>query len=114
MVSFKMEVKDVETSRISITEAKQNLGELVRRTAYGGERFILEFRGKPRAAIISYADLRALRTLDSAPVSQAEALEHLSQLRRRIAERDHEPFDSSGELDTLRQERLDDLADLHR
>ena len=41
------------THHISLTGAKQNLGELVKRTAYGGERFVLEFRGKARAALVS-------------------------------------------------------------
>ena len=38
----------VTKSRISITEAKQHLGELVKRVAYGGEQIVLEFRGSPR------------------------------------------------------------------
>ncbi len=46
----------MSTNRISITEAKQRLGELVKRAAYGGERFLLQFRGKPQAAVVSYAD----------------------------------------------------------
>ena len=45
---------------IALTEAKQQLGELVKRVAYGGERIVLEFRGKPQAAIVSMNDLQAL------------------------------------------------------
>ncbi len=37
-----------ENNHVSLTEAKQRLGELVKRAAYGGERFVLEFRDKPR------------------------------------------------------------------
>ena len=50
----------MKVQRISITQAKQNLGEVVKRVAYGGERFVLEFRGKPRAALVSWDDLKRL------------------------------------------------------
>ena len=49
------------THYISLTGAKQNLGELVKRTAYGGERFVLEFRGKARAALVSARTWSGLR-----------------------------------------------------
>jgi len=96
---------------ISITEAKQNLGELVKRTAYGGERFILEFRGKPQAVLVSCEDLEQILRLEGAPGpgSQREALERLRQLRKRIAARTGEVFDSARELERIRQERVDEL-----
>ena len=75
------------THNIPLTEAKQNLGELVKRTAYGGERFVMEFRGKPRAALISIEDLERLQSLDKPQSSQREVLEQLSRLRKRIAAR---------------------------
>ena len=55
------------THHISLTGAKQNLGELVKRTAYGGERFVLEFRGKARAALVSCEDLERLEGIDTGP-----------------------------------------------
>ncbi len=48
---------------ISLTEAKRSLGEVVNRVAYGGERIILESRGKPKAAIISVGELARLDEL---------------------------------------------------
>ena len=100
------------THRTSITKAKQNLGELVKRTAYGGDRFILEFRGKPLAAIVNCEDLARLEAVDETPISQREALERLGDLGRRIAARTDEVFDSVRDLEQVRQERLDQLSGL--
>ena len=61
----------MSTSRISITEAKQRLGELVKRAAYGGERFLLQFRGQPQAAGWSYADFETLARLKRRPTAPA-------------------------------------------
>ena len=45
---------------IGVAEAKRKFSELLARTAYGGERFIIERRGKPIAALISLEDLQKL------------------------------------------------------
>lgn len=55
----------MKVEHISITNAKQNLGELVRRVAYGRESFTLEFRGKPRAALVSYEDFQKLQGIET-------------------------------------------------
>ena len=102
----------MSTHRTSLTEAKQNLGELVKRTAYGGDRFVLEFRGKPRAALVSYEDLERLENIDSAPASRRDALEQLKSLGERIRARTDEVFDSVRDLEQVRQERLDQLSGL--
>ena len=98
------------THNIPLTEAKQNLGELVKRTAYGGERFVMEFRGKPRAALISIEDLERLQSLDKPQSSQREVLEQLSRLRKRIAARTGATFDVARDIEEMRQERLDQLT----
>ncbi len=49
---------------IGIAEAKNELSELVNRAAYGGERIVLGSRGKPKAAIVSLADLRKLQMIE--------------------------------------------------
>jgi hypothetical protein len=41
------------------------LGELLARAGYGGERFILERRGKPLAALISIQDLQRVESIES-------------------------------------------------
>ena len=102
----------VTTNRISITEAKQRLGELVKRAAYGGERFLLQFRGKPQAVLVSYADYEHLRRLERPITSQEKALDRLRSLRERIAARTGEAFDSAREIDEVRKKRLDRLTGL--
>ena len=49
---------------VGIAEAKNDLSELVNRAAYGGERIVLGSRGKPKAAIVSLADLRRLQEIE--------------------------------------------------
>jgi prevent-host-death family protein len=101
-----------ENNHVSITEAKQRLGELVKRAAYGGERFVLEFRDKPQAAIVSYADLRRLERTMTAHDREGKALERLRCLRERIAARTDEKFDSVADINRLRQERTDELSNM--
>ncbi len=100
------------THHIPLTEAKQNLGELVKRTAYGGDRFVMEFRGKPRAALVSVEDLERLQNLDNEKISQKEVLERLSRLRKRVAARTGKVFDVVGDIEKMRQDRLDQLSGL--
>lgn len=42
---------------IGVAEAKRKFSELLARAAYGGERFIIQRRGKPIAALIGLNDL---------------------------------------------------------
>ncbi len=98
--------------RISVTEAKQRLGELVKRTAYGGERFVLEFRGKPQAAIVSQEDLERLLKMEPDWGRGREALERLKELRERIKARTGVQPDSAEEVRRLREERDDQLLGL--
>lgn len=101
-------------NRISITEAKQRLGELVKRAAYGGERFLLQFRGKPQAAVVSYADFEDLQRREPSAIGQEEVLERLHSLRERIAARTGEAFDSAREVEEIREKGLDRLTGLRR
>ncbi len=97
---------------ISITEAKQKLGELVKRAAYGGERILLQFRGKPQAVLVSYDDYEKFRSLERSAGSQRKVLGRLSSLRERIAARTGETFDSAREVEEAREKRLDRLTGL--
>jgi prevent-host-death family protein len=45
---------------VSVAEAKKRLSELMSRVAYKGERFVIERRGRPMAALVSADDLRRL------------------------------------------------------
>lgn len=101
----------MKTRRISITEAKQRLGELVKRANYGGERIILEFRGRPQAAIVNSDDLKKLERLDERP-SIRESLERLDAVRERIAARVGVLPDSSEDIARLREERVEEIQSL--
>jgi prevent-host-death family protein len=45
------------STRVSAARAKAHFSELVARVAFGGERFVIERRGKPLAALVSATDL---------------------------------------------------------
>lgn len=46
--------------KIRATEAKAHLSALMARAGYGGERFVIERRGKPLAALVGVGDLERL------------------------------------------------------
>lgn len=46
--------------RIRVTEAKAHLSALMARVGYGGERFVIERRGRPLAALVRVEDLERL------------------------------------------------------
>ncbi|HUF54179.1 MAG TPA: type II toxin-antitoxin system Phd/YefM family antitoxin [Dehalococcoidia bacterium] len=130
-----------DRATVSQTEAKQRLGDLVKRVAYGGERIVLENRGKPQAALVSIADLEALEegargAIETPRVAEAanmyttertrrlddiyrlpaaertlRALDELRVIARRAAARGVKS-DVARELDEMREERSNELADL--
>ncbi len=100
-------------NRISITKAKARLGELVKRAAYGKERFILEFRDKPQAVIISCEELERLESGEDKKGRQKRVLKELALIREAQA-RYGRTFDSVKEIRELREKRADELADLRR
>jgi len=50
---------------ISIEQAENKFSEIITRTAYSGDRFIIKRRGEPIAAIVSIDDLKKLNLADS-------------------------------------------------
>ena len=48
------------TETISVADAKKRLSELMSRVAYNRERFLVQRRGKPMAALVSAEDLLVL------------------------------------------------------
>jgi prevent-host-death family protein len=106
--------------RVSMTTLRQNLGDLVNRAAYGGERIVLVSRGEPRAAIVSIADLRRLERVSQGQTTQdvryARTLETADHIRERIQRwqeaHNIEPGDSAEILRQLREERGDELSGL--
>ena len=51
----------------SVADAKKNLSELMSRAAYNNERFLIQRRGKPMAALVSVEDLARLEKDPVAP-----------------------------------------------
>lgn len=45
------------TETVSVADAKKRLSELMSRVAYNRERFLVQRRGKPMAALVSAEDL---------------------------------------------------------
>jgi prevent-host-death family protein len=102
----------IKAERVSITKAKQRLGELVKRAAYGGERIVLEFRDKPQAAIVSIEDLKSLESAREPSPDRWEALDRLDAIRKRIGARTGKLPDSSEEIRKMREERVNELQGL--
>lgn len=48
--------------KVRVTEAKAQLSELMARVGYGGERFVIERRGRPLAALVGVEDLKRLES----------------------------------------------------
>lgn len=106
----------MDATHISITEAKQKLGELVKRANYGGERFVLEFRDKPQAVLMSCEELEKLSSsVDSREERRRRTmatLEKLDELRARIRARTSVKFDSVRDIREMRDERDEQLSGL--
>ncbi len=101
-----------KTTHLSITEAKQRLGEIVKRSAYGGERFVLEAHGKPQALIVAYDDLPKFDHEAFDWHRAKEALDKLRDLRERLRARVGIQPDSAEEIRRMREERDDQLFGL--
>ncbi len=99
---------------ITLTKFKQNLGEVINQAAYGQARVVLLARGKPRAAVISMADLKKLQLLEQTAVSSQQMQEQLALLAEMDALREQSDavVNSTALLRETREERLDDLVDL--
>jgi prevent-host-death family protein len=50
---------------VSISTIRDNLADALNRVAYGGERVILERRGKPVAVLVSLEDLQLLEEMEN-------------------------------------------------
>ncbi len=101
---------------VSVVEARKNFSDLMARVAYGGQRIVIERRGKPMMAWVSIEDLQRLAELEeeAGPVRarRQAALTLAAASRQRIrAERGQVPLpDSVDVLARLREERVHELA----
>ena len=79
--------------RVSTSEARKELAELINRVAYARERVLIGRRGKELAALIPIADLRLLESL----AEEAEARLDAEEAHRILADAGDElvPWDAA-------------------
>ena len=58
---------------LPVSELNMNLSAQLNRAAFGAERLVITSRGKPKAAVISFADLERFEDLEDAQAAR-EAL----------------------------------------
>jgi len=63
----------------SVADAKKTLSEMVSRAAYNNERFLIQRRGKPMAALVSIEDLTRLEKEPVAPKGLLAAVAALAE-----------------------------------
>ena len=93
---------------VSIGNVKRDISELVNRVAYGDQRVVLTSRGKPKAALVSYADYRRLQESEADQATarwDAWRMESQQLMADILARRAGEPLD----LETLWQATRSDL-----
>ena len=65
-------------TRVQVSEVRDNLADVINRTAYGNERLIIERRGKPLAALVSIDDIELLEQIEDR-LDVLDALEALKE-----------------------------------
>lgn len=101
---------------ISVNEARAQFSDFMAKVAYGGQRIIIERRGRPLIAWISIDELRKLEALESGVEARretrAQALAAAADVREQIlTERNGAPLpDAADVVARLREERTDELA----
>jgi prevent-host-death family protein len=106
--------------RVSMTELRQDLCDLVNRAAYRGEQIILVSHGQAKAAIIGVDDLTRLQSLGRQITgwedNYREALARADQVGEQICRwrqaQGIQPGDSTELLRELREERDDEILGL--
>jgi len=107
--------------RVNAADLHQRVGEILAKIRYAGDRFIIERRGVPVAAMVSIQDLERLETLAGVPPVQRSveervaALERAAAVRRMIlTQRGGKLLPSSAEaIRDLREERTRAVAGLY-
>jgi prevent-host-death family protein len=59
-VTCSVRIEVVVVKKVRVTEAKAHLSALMARAGYAGERYLIERRGKPLAALVGVEDLERL------------------------------------------------------
>lgn len=75
---------------IGMMEAKSKLAELVGRVAYGGQRYVLERRGRPMAVLISFEEYEQLQEQASARAKTSSLSPELQKRQKLLVEQARE------------------------
>ncbi|MBA2693259.1 MAG: type II toxin-antitoxin system Phd/YefM family antitoxin [Rubrobacter sp.] len=78
----------MDVTRIGASEARGSFPEIVNRVAYGGERVVVERRGKKLAAVVSMEDLRLLESLAAKEEDRIDTEES----RKNLADEERVPW----------------------
>jgi len=96
---------------VSTGEAKARLSSLMNAVAFGGERIIIQSRGRPKAALVSLDDLRRVEGVRSVRPSRAQRILALVQADRvRKSLKGMKLTDAVEELRRVRGSRIHGLA----
>lgn len=114
-------IGELSLQHINASELHQRVGEIIAKIRYSGERFVIERRGVPVAAVVSMQDLDSLQAANAARRAPRTAEERMAALGRAaavrrliLAQRKGKPLPSSAEMiRQLREERTRDLTGLH-
>ena len=93
------------SENLSVADAKKRLSELMSRVVYNNERFLIERRGKPMAALVSTEDLARLERDTKSPQGLLAAVgawsefEELDQMVKDIYRQRGEAQDRDVNLD---------------
>lgn len=92
---------------VSVAEAKARLSELINAVAFGGERVVIESRGRPKAVLVSVEDLARMEAAPEPSSSRAGRRLGLAEADRvREALGRLTLTDSLEDLARVREERL--------
>ncbi|PKB67670.1 MAG: hypothetical protein BZY81_04080 [SAR202 cluster bacterium Io17-Chloro-G4] len=91
--------------KLSVADAKKHLSEIMSRVAYNNERFLIERRGKPMAALVSAEDLARLERESNKPKGLMAAVgawsefDEIDEMVQHIYKKREEAWDREVNLD---------------
>ncbi len=99
---------------VSIAEAKNRLSKIINEVVFAKKRVILNSHGQPKAAMISFDELKKFEEMEKAFFPSQDvrlmALEKATQLRKQIYNRKKaNVHDSSIDLQQIREERVNEF-----
>ena len=114
LIAFMSKIEQIMNKHmnVSIAEAKNRLSKIINEVAFAKKRVILNSHGRPKAAMISFEELKKFEEMEKAfsPSNRNRrltALEKAARLREQIYSRKKENInDSTRDLYQIRKERI--------